>query len=123
MADTIPVQLAAENLIFYTLGITDNINNFPKKYRYTIVDRLIKLTMNIHDEICDANNSYDKEERVKHIEQAISECRKTTFYVKLTYRKFHPECSVSYWDGMVQNIEEQLQNWRTDTKKRIKQKK
>ena len=34
----IPVLVAAENLCFHTMKICNNINNFPKKWRYTLVD-------------------------------------------------------------------------------------
>lgn len=120
MAASIPVQEAAEKLVLHTVEITSNINNFPKKYRYTLVDRLIRTSMDIHDSICDANNQYNGEKRTEYIEQAISDCRKIKFYIKLVYKKLHPQCSVEYWNSMVKDIEKQLQNWRIDTIKRTK---
>ena len=79
---TIPVQIDAEKLCKHTLIITNNLDNFPKKYRFTLVDRVLRVAFDIHDNICDANNCYDMKERVKYIEDSISCCRKMKFYVK-----------------------------------------
>lgn len=118
MTTKIPVQEAAEKLVSHTIEITSNARNFPQKYRYTLVDRLIRITMDIHDFICDANNAHTSNDRIKLIENAISSCRKVKFYIKFTYEKLHPKCSTGYWNGIVEDIEKQLGNWRTDTKKR-----
>lgn len=72
----IPVQIDAEKLCKHTLKITSNLKNFPKKYRFTLVDKLVNLTFEIHDNICDANNSFDQDERILFIQKGISSCRK-----------------------------------------------
>ena len=50
-SETIPVQIDAEKLCEHTLIITNNLNNFPKKYRFTLVDRILRITFDIHDDI------------------------------------------------------------------------
>ena len=67
-SETIPVQIDAEKLCKHTLIITNTLNNFPKKYRFTLVDRILRITFDIHDDICNANNSYDMAQRVFYIE-------------------------------------------------------
>lgn len=118
-ATTIPAQIDAEKLCKHTLVITNNLNNFPKKYRFTLVDLIVRISFDIHDFICDANNSYNMEERVWYIEKSISQCRKMKFYVRLCQEMLKPKCSIEYWDQLVAGIEKQLQNWRTATKKTI----
>lgn len=118
-SETIPVQIEAEKLCKHTLTVTSNLNNFPKKYRFTLVDRIVRISFDIHDNICDANNSYNMEERVWYIEKAISQCRKMKFYVRLCQEILRPKCSIEYWDQLIAGIEKQLQNWRTATKKTI----
>lgn len=118
-SETIPAQIEAEKLCKHTLTVTNNLNNFPKKYRFTLVDRIVRISFDIHDDICDANNSYNMEERVRYIEKAISQCRKMKFYVRLCQEILRPKCSIEYWDQLIAGIEKQLQNWRTATKKTI----
>lgn len=111
----IPVQIAAEQLCEHTLKITQNLNNFPKKYRYTIVDRIIQTALNVHSAILDANSSRGNE-RIYYQEVGIRECRKLKFYIRLCQNVLHPKCSIEYWDSLVDNIEKQLLNWKTATK-------
>lgn len=118
-SDTIPVQIDAEKLCKHTLIVTNNLNNFPKKYRFTLVDRLLRVSFDIHDNICDANNSYSMEDRFNYLANAISACRKLKFYIRLCKEVIKPKCSISYWDEMVSSIEKQLQNWKVATKKKI----
>ena len=116
-SETIPVQIDAERLCKRTLIITNNLNNFPKKYRFTLVDRILRITFDIHDYICDANNSYDMTQRVNYIENAVSSCRKLKFYVRMCNEVLKPKCSISYWDELISGIEKQLLNWRVSIKK------
>lgn len=116
--DTIPAQLEAEKLCKHTLIITNNINNFPKKYRFTLVDRILSLAFDIHDHVCDANNSYDMKQRIRLIENGISSCRKLKFYIRLCKEVLDPQCSIEYWDGLVSGIEDQLSRWRIPTKRK-----
>lgn len=114
---TIPVQLDAEKLCKHTLTITNNLNNFPKKYRFTLVDRILSITFDIHDLICDANNTFDMQERIVLLGKAISVCRKLKFYVRMCHEVIKPKCSIGYWNETICNIEKQLLNWKTATKK------
>lgn len=116
--EMIPVQIDAEKLCKHTLRITGNLNNFPKKYRFTLVDRVVSITFDVHDLICDANNTFDLESRENYISRAVSSCRKLKFYIRMCYEILNPKCSVEYWDQMVSGIERQLLNWKIATKKR-----
>lgn len=113
---TIPVQIDSEFLCCHTLKITNNLNNFPKKYRFTLVDRILSITFDIHDKICDANNTFCKDERIRYLDEVISCCRKLKFYIRLTYEVLSPKCSVVYWDNLVSNIETQVVNWKRSIK-------
>lgn len=114
----ISVQIDAEKLVAHTLKITSNLNNFPKKYRFTLVDRLLTLSFDIHDLICDANNTFDMTVRVSLIQEAVSKCRNLKFYIRLCNEVLKPECSILYWNNMVDGIEKQLLNWKAFTKKK-----
>lgn len=112
----IKVQIDAEKLCKHTLKITSNLKNFPKKYRFTLVDKVVRLTFDVHDNICDANNSFNKDERIYYIQRAISCCRKLDMYIRLVKEVLKPKCSISYWGDMVNSIVSQLENWKKYTK-------
>lgn len=112
----IPVMVSAEKLCCHTLKVTQNLNNFPKKWRFTLVDRLVSCSMDIFDNIQDAN-IFRGEQRIEYINRAISNCRKMKAYLRLVYEVLKPECSIPFWNDMVDDIEKQLTNWRASTKK------
>ena len=112
----IPVMVDTGKLFNHTLRVTQNLNNFPKKYRYTLVDKILNLSMDIYDNISDANYSRN-EKRIEHQEEAIKACRKLKFYLRQIYDVLHPECSMSYWAEMVKKIQDQLINWKAATEK------
>ena len=112
----IPVQIDAEKLCKHTLKITSNLKNFPKKYRFTLVDKLVNLTFEIHDNICDANNSFQQEERIWYIQKGISSCRKIEMYIRMVQEVLHPKCSIPYYEKLVDDIRKQLENWKKYTK-------
>lgn len=115
-SDKIPVQLDAEKLCVHTLKITNNLNNFPKKYRYTLVDRILKITFDIHDGIIKANNARDAE-RINYQSEVITKCATLKFYIRMVHEVLKPECSISYWDKLVDKIESQVRGWQKSTKK------
>lgn len=57
-------------LIDYTLELTDNVKRFPKKIRFTIVNRIQDCVLSIRDNIVDTNeifpilNERDKVDRL-----------------------------------------------------------
>lgn len=115
----IKVIIDTEALCAYTLKVTNNLNNFPKKYRFTVVDELVRKSMEIYDRVQDANSSWNPSMRVQNIEYAISSCHKMKMLLRLVQEVIHPKCSISYWDSMIDNVERQLMNWRKFTKQQI----
>ena len=110
------VGIDAKAFIKHTLRVTSNTDNFPKKYRLTIVNNMVNISFAIYDNIVDANNSKG-EKRVEYITKAISNCRKFRGYLEIALEVFHPACSINYWSKLVNNLETQLMNWRKYTKK------
>ena len=90
-----PVMRDSRKLCYYTLRVTQNLNNFPKKYRYTLVDRLISSALDIHDNISDANLSWGSE-RIAYQTEAIKSCRKMDFYLQCVYEVLKPKCSIPH---------------------------
>lgn len=111
----IPVAIDAKKLCFHTVKVTNNLNNFPKKYRFTLVDRIVRLSFDVYDAIIDANETRGVE-RVEHISKGIRDCRKMKFYLELTLNLLSPECSITHWTSLVDKVETQLEKWRKSTK-------
>lgn len=61
----IRVLIDAEALCNHTLRLTGNLNNFPKKYRFTLVDELVRKSIEIYDRIQDANSTWDTQKRIE----------------------------------------------------------
>lgn len=59
----------ADKLIDYTLDLTDNVNRFPKKVRFSIVNRIQGHVMAIYDDLLEANEIFpirDEADRLEH---------------------------------------------------------
>lgn len=113
-----PILRDARKLCYHTLRVTQNLNNFPRKYRYSLVDRLITSSFDIRNNLKDANESRG-EKRIAYQTQALRHCDKMKFYLQCTYEVLKPECSIPYWDEMISDIEEQAKKWRAATWKQI----
>lgn len=115
----IPVQAAAEKLLGYTVAVTSNTHNFPKKYQHTLVAHVIQTAQGILDNIIDANtcgrNNADL--RIQYIRIALSCCYKAKSSIRIIYEQIHPGCSIPYWNGMVDDVERQLRAWALSTEK------
>ncbi len=55
-----PLQIlpVAADLIDYTLNLTDNKNHFPKKIRFTIVNRIQERVLSIYEKLLEANEIF-----------------------------------------------------------------
>lgn len=79
----------AKDLIKYTLLMTDNTKRYPKKYRFTFINRMQELSLDIYELINTANelNVMDKEalkERLKYQNTAITKCKTLLFMIDLS---------------------------------------
>lgn len=113
--NNIPVAIDAKKLCFHTMKVTNNLNNFPKKYRFTLVDKVVRLSFDIYDAIIDANETRGVE-RVEYISKGIKNCRKMKFYLELTLEVLKPECSITHWTSLIDKVETQLIKWKKSIK-------
>nr|DAQ01130.1 MAG TPA: Avd-like protein [Caudoviricetes sp.] len=58
MADTeLKVILKAKELAEHTLRITSNCNRYPKKYRFSLVDKIQNKALEIYEYLYEANRT------------------------------------------------------------------
>lgn len=117
-----------KDLIEYTLEVTDNSKRFPKKYRFTFVNRMQNIVLDIYELINTANelNTNNKDtltERLKLQNEAITKCKTMLFLIDLCLKKEsigidHRQAEV--WSKHVCNVKNMTINWHVKDKTKLK---
>ncbi|MGO3017873.1 MAG: four helix bundle protein [Anaerococcus sp.] len=118
----------AKDLIEYTLEVTDNSKRFPKKCRFTFVNRMQNIVLDIYELINTANelNTNNKDtliERLKLQNEAITKCKTMLFLIDLCLKKEsigidHRRAEV--WSKHVCNVKNMTINWHTKDRAKLK---
>ena len=77
----------AKQLAKHTLKITSNINHYPKKFRYSIVDKMQNKCLNIYEALFEANRTDIKDFKRYRLElqtRAITYCDELMYYIELS---------------------------------------
>lgn len=123
MAETeLKVILKAKDLAEHTLRLTSNCNRYPKKYRFSLVDKMQIKSLDIYEALTEANRTdltdY-KRGRLKLQTKAITYCDELLFYIELSYKlNIINDKSMEYWSKMVSDIKHMTIAWRSKDKKR-----
>jgi hypothetical protein len=116
------VIVKAKELAKHTLVITSNANRYPKKYRFSLVDKMQNKCLNIYEALYEANRTDIrdfKRDRLELQTQAITYCDELLFYIELSYDLHIINMgSTEYWSKMVTDIKHMTIAWRTKDKKR-----
>lgn len=90
MAETdLKVILKAKELAEHTLRITSNCNRYPKKYRFSLVDKMQNKSLEIYEYLYEANRTDLKlyrRERSELQTKAITHCDELLFYIELSMK-------------------------------------
>ncbi|MBQ2898006.1 MAG: four helix bundle protein [Clostridia bacterium] len=122
MSDTdLKVVIKAKELMKHTYVLTSNPNRYPKKYRHSLVDRLQLKSMDIYENLMEANrisNITDKKLRCETITKAITLCDELLTYIELSMELGILNAkSAEYWSKMVSDVKYMSIAWRTKEKK------
>lgn len=120
--ETFRTLIKAMQLAEHTLRITSNCNRYPKKWRFSLVDKMQNKSLEIYEKIHEANRTdlrdY-KRERLELQTQAITYCDQLLFYIELSHKlNIINEKSMEYWSGMVNDVKKNAISWRDKDKKR-----
>ena len=123
MADNdLKVILKAKELAEHTLRVTSNANRYPKKYRFSLVDKMQNKSLEIYEYLHEANRTDLREyarERSELQTKAITHCDELLFYIELSYElEIISMGSVEHWSKMVTDIKHMAIAWRTKDKQR-----
>ena len=123
MADTeLKVILKAKELAEHTLRVTSNCNTYPKKFRFSLVDKMQNKSLEIYEYLHEANRTDLRlfgRERSELQTKAILNCEILLFYIELSYKlNIINDRRMEYWSKMVSDIKHMTIAWRTKDKQR-----
>ena len=116
------VILKAKELAKHTLIITSNANRYPKKFRFSLVDKMQNKSLEIYEKLHEANRTdlkHFKRERQELQTRAITYCDQLLYYIELSHElNIINEKSMEYWSKMVCDVKRMSIAWRTTDSKR-----
>lgn len=116
------VIIKAKELAEHTFRVTSNANRYPKKYRFSLVDKMQNKSLEIYEYLHEANRTDLREyarERSELQTKAITHCDELLFYIELSYKlNIINDKSMGYWSKMVTDIKHMAIAWRSKDKKR-----
>ena len=116
------VIIKAMQLAEHTFRLTSNPNRYPKKYRFSLVDRMNLKALDIYEALMEANRtdiSAYKRYRLELQTRAITYCDQLLFYIELSKKlDIINSRSMEYWSKMVSDIKHMTIKWRTTDRKR-----
>lgn len=116
------VILKAKELAKHTLQVTSNANRYPKKFRFSLVDKMQNKSLEIYEKLHEANRTdirNFKRQRQELQTQAITYCDQLLYYIELSYElKIISEKSMEHWSKMVTDVKRMSIAWRTTDSKR-----
>ena len=124
MADKNELQviIKAKELAKHTLILTSNANRYPKKFRFSLVDKMQNKALNIYEALFEANRTdikAYKRDRLEMQTSAITYCDELLFYIELSHEiNIINEKSMEYWSKMVSDIKHMTIAWRSKDKGR-----
>ena len=123
MADNeLKVILKAKDLCEHTLRVTSNSNRYPKKFRFSLVDKMQNKALEIYEYLYEANRTdlrLYRKERSEIQTKAITHCDELLFYIELSQKlNIINVQSMEYWSKMVTDIKRMAIAWRTKDRQR-----
>lgn len=116
------VILKAKALAKHTLQITSNCNRYPKKYRFSLVDKMQNKSLEIYEYLHEANRTDLRDytrERSELQTKAITHCDELLFYIELSHElNIINAGSMEYWSKMVKDVKNMAIAWRSKDKER-----
>lgn len=119
-SNELQIIVKAKDLAEHTIRVTSNCKNFPKKYRFTLIDKMQVKSLNIYESLVEANRiRLGDEEREKLQAKAITYCDELQFFIELTVRlEIITANRAEYWLGLISAIKSMTITWRKRDKER-----
>ena len=106
----------AKDLIDYTFIMTDNTKRFPKKYRFTFVNRMQDMTLEIYKKISKTNELPVNKRKEVQID-ILSDLNVLLVLIELSLeREFITETQTETWTKKTLNVKYLTAAWMRNTR-------
>jgi hypothetical protein len=123
---TLDVIIKAKELCIHTIKITHNEKVFPKRYRFSITEKLQTQTIEILMLLVEANEIYPKtkaeaEERMLLQKRACAKCRSLLTMIDISKELFGMDMGkVAYWAKLAAEVRNKAVAWQVKDSERFK---
>lgn len=122
--DELKVIVLAKRLIKHTMKLTNNIDRFPKKARFTLVDPIQKTVIDIYKLLLRANylntnvrSQFEKRQECQS--EAVYLCDTLMLYIELSLdENYINDKSCEYWVRQVMEVRRMVLSWKNGDSKR-----
>jgi hypothetical protein len=120
------ILVAAKELAGYTIKITSAENNFPKRYRLSVVNKIQTMAVDIADWLMMANEIYPEtrrelEARILYMKQARAACRSMMMLMEIAANTFNIKMSTfEEWTKQATDVRNHTTAWIMSDKNRFK---
>lgn len=111
------VLQASKELAGYTLRVTSNEKNFPKRYRFSVVGKIQDKALEIVDLLIMANEIYpntrvELERRTLYQKEARAACRSMMTLMEIAADTFGVNAgTLEHWTGMARDVRNHTTAW------------
>ncbi len=115
----------AKDLVKHSFILTSNTKRYPKKYRFTLVNRIQDKAMLVYECLVEANelNLSIPEEREKRLgfqAKALTYCKELLFLIELSLElQLLSVNSCEYWTKMVLDVRHMTAAWYKKDRERV----
>lgn len=101
------VVVKAKQMAAHTFRITGNEKNFPKRYKFTLTDKIVNKSFDIYTLLYEAQEMYphskrEYEDRLYRIRLAMAYCRSLMSMIEIAKEALDLDMkSVRYWTGLI----------------------
>lgn len=102
--------------------MTSNARRYPKKFRFSIVDKMQNKALEIYEMLFEANRTDIKDYKRERLElqtKAITHCDELMYFIELSYELgIINSGGMESWSQMVKDIKYMTISWRTKDRNR-----
>lgn len=116
----------AKELAGHTLKVTANETKFPKRYRFTVVAKLINYSIYILDKLLMAQEIYPEDDkellkaRIRYQKKARAKCRSMMTLITVSKEHFGIDAGgIEYWIRMISDVRNMTTAWIKKDKERF----
>ena len=112
----------AKQLAKHTLIMTSNARRYPKKFRFSLVDKIQNKALEIYEMLFEANRTDIKDYKRERLElqtKAITHCDELMYFIELSYElNIINSGSMEAWSKMFIDVKHMAIAWRSKDRNR-----